>query len=298
MGNLIFRDQYKGSERMEKQLVTLVNVELDADSYKINDYISLEKDRNKNTRTIIAISDDDNGKRFESNGLLFYEALRLALPEVNIRVKRCITLPGDDSLFEVLREFNTPLLNYPVVKDDNFDIYETHAVLTLEKIERLKYIHGIVIDAHRKAFEERKTGSFEQTRWRYAYDQYISACSNALLDNSIMHLITGLESLLVKGDTLLSHKLSLHASLLLKNDINERKEIYNFLKNIYNVRSKAVHGEIKELAKLLSKSDIYDKYFKLKTIFVEILLKTYGLDEEYIFSRLDEIVFMAPSFDE
>jgi hypothetical protein len=280
---------------MKKHLVTLDNIELDAAYYKINDCISLEKYPNHETRTIMVINDDD-GNRFESSGLLFYTALRLALPEVNVRVARC-SLSCDDSLYEVLKSFNTVLLNFHAVKDDNFKVYETHAVLTLEKIERLKRIHEIVIEVNRKRIEERKAGNFEHTRWRYAYDQYISACSNPLLESSIMHLITGLESLLVKGDTSLSHKLSLHASLLLKNDINERKEIYNFLKNIYNVRSKAVHGEIKELVKLLSKPDIYDKYFKLKTIFVEILLKTYGLDEEYIFSRLDEIVFMAPSFD-
>ena len=63
-----------------------------------------------------------------------------------------------------------------------------------------------------------------------------------LLDRIIDYMI-GLEAMyLPDGNEELSFRLSLRAALLLYSDPLERKEIYNFLRKMYKVRSNIVHG--------------------------------------------------------
>ncbi len=76
---------------------------------------------------------------------------------------------------------------------------------------------------------------------------------DAILDSCLI-----IESLLIRGETELSYQFRLHTSLLLSKDIHELKTNISFFKDLYNLRSKIVHG-------YESWHEIYRKFLKNHT---------------------------------
>lgn len=76
-------------------------------------------------------------------------------------------------------------------------------------------------------------------RFNLSYQRYNE--SDVIIDKLI-----ALESLLSKKDEneLMTFRLSLRAAKLLKSTIGERKDCYKDIKEIYNIRSKIVHGDL------------------------------------------------------
>lgn len=271
--------------------VVLENFKLDESIYIVNEYISLSEVEEK----VVMVVEDNIEDCYESNGLLFYRALQLALPRMNIRVKKADI--GNESLFNVLKDWNTRLMNYYSAKDNNIDESATKILIKSEDIEHVKDIHKIIIEHNKNYKSKRENNEWEATRWLYAYQNYISACSSISLDASILHLITGLEALLVSSEGSLTYRVSLGASLISCNSYEERKLIFDLVKEMYKIRSKVVHGEIKAVIKLLSKEDIYDKYYTLKEILSIILLKLYKMNEGDVFNRIEKLLLSSPIFD-
>lgn len=275
----------------EKQYIRLKNIEIDKRVYLINKYISMNKDPEKSC-LIVSVERETNC--YESDGLLFYRALQLALPQANIIVGK--TDIGDDVLGTIIRDWNTYLINFYAAKGEKIEPVKTRTILNIEDINRIKRSHDIVIEHNKKMGVQRKKEEWKATRWAYSYQQYLNACHSISLDNSILHLITGLESLLVKGGESLSYKTSVNAALISADDVKERKEVYDLIKKIYNLRSKVVHGEVKDVISIMSKPDIEGKYFRLKKVLSDILLRTYEMKEDEIFNKIEDMIFNAPSF--
>lgn len=274
-----------------KYYVVLENIELDERIYKINKSIYLVRDPENSKQTILQT---DSKNSFESNGPLFFIAMQLALPEANIRVAKCNI--GDKMLFDLLKDNNTPLLNYYAAKGDDIDKSDTSTIVTSKEVDNIKNVHQIVIKYNETAKILRESQEWKATRWAYAYNQYLNACHSITLENSILHIITGLEALLVEGEGSLSYKVSLYASLITVDTAEQRKDRYLLLKQLYNLRSKVVHGEIAAVMRILSKSDAYDKYYELKRILSDILIKTFNMREDEVFSRIETMVFKCEPF--
>lgn len=267
---------------MTKTILTIEKIKLNRDSYLFNEFITLF-----NEEDVVRVEIDNNESHpFESNIYIFYRSLQLALSEVNLKVE------GD----EFLEEYNTYLLNYYGDSGDELTGEESETIIVDDTlVEKIKKCFEIVIEHNKLARKSRDKNSWIPSRWDYSYQNYLSACHAITIDLSILSLITGFESLLVQGEGSLSYKVSLYASLLVADDIDERRKIYTLIKKMYNFRSKVVHGEVVNVAKLSKNQELYKDYFKLKSILSKLLIITYGIPENALFTKIDNMIFECPS---
>ena len=268
------------------------NIHIDDDSYKINEYISLKKSLIKNEETVVEI--DDSKDLWENNIILFFRALQISMTRIHIDTYA--NEKEDGVTYDLINELSSVMINYYSTKDNPLDIF-THKIKITEKdVSKIIKAFNLGIEYNKKQREERENNSWKPTRWTYAYNQYINACQSMSIEISILNIITGLESLLVKGQGELTYKVSLYSSILIGNTMEERKSIYNLVKWMYNLRSKVVHGEIKEVVKNLSNESLYDKYFDIKDLFSKILIRTYNIEEETLFFKIEDMIFSCPQF--
>ncbi|WP_048042740.1 hypothetical protein, partial [Methanosarcina mazei] len=159
-----------------KSYFVVENLKLDALRCSINDYILLKQHPSK-PATIFFVENVGNE---ESNCVLFFNALRLALPKINIHVidpyiNACL-LEGADNFYSILlKDFNTILFNYWGAKGE-YDFnsaldYIDTIVLTNKELDHIKKIFALIIEQNKLSRELRKTNEFMATRWVYAYNQ-------------------------------------------------------------------------------------------------------------------------------
>ncbi len=265
------------------------SIAIDKDVYEINDYIKFTKVPNETWGIYIIINELEN--HYESNGVLFHRALLLAIPKVHIRISQGIGIKEDD-LTQVLKMSNSNILNVYGIKGSESQIEERRVLLSNDYIEHVKRIHNMVISSG-KSFRQN-----HYTRWWYAYNEYIQACTSKFLETSILHIITGLESILVNSTYELSYRVSLNASLVVENNDNARRDTFKLVKKIYDTRSKITHGDINEIVKLLRGNEIYDEYFEAKRILANVLENTYGMKDTDVIDRLKKIIYNCPPFME
>lgn len=103
--------------------------------------------------------------------------------------------------------------------------------------------------------------------------------------------------MLVKGDGELSFRVALYTSFVVDTNIEKRKEVFNLVKYMYDIRSKSVHGEIVSKYKKLKNFD-YDKYYRFKEIVSEVLIKTYGKKEDEVFNALESMIYCSDKFED
>ena len=118
------------------------------------------------------------------------------------------------------------------------------------------------------------------------------------LEDKIIDLSVAIECLFSNDTQELSHKLSLRICTILGNNSNERNVIFGFMKEIYNLRSKIVHGGvnyeegIKMNQKRLHLRDIYLHFERMTRLCIQRylnLLMTYT-SKECIIMLLDKII--------
>ncbi|WP_342410773.1 hypothetical protein [Paenibacillus sp. FSL R10-2778] len=272
------------------------NARLDKQIYTVNEYITLSNLADKSVLvTITKPVDTMNEVSYESSGVVFYNALRLGLPKLNLKV----TWPSSEyekTLYNIFRNRNTFLFKFSSATNDDVEKDTSEVLITEEELTSILNFHLLYIEHSKNQIASREASEWKETRWNYALDQYISACSSTTIEQSNQLLITGLEALLVTGEGNLQYKVSLNAALMLADSYEQRTDIMDLVKKMYNLRSKATHGEIAALVKLLNKPSVYDDYFELKRIFSQLLLLTYGKSEKEIFNRLDVVLLSGPSF--
>ncbi|MHA1401342.1 MAG: hypothetical protein ACTSQE_13420 [Candidatus Heimdallarchaeaceae archaeon] len=106
-----------------------------------------------------------------------------------------------------------------------------------------------------------------------------------LIMDIILEIVIGVESLLVEGGGNLSLQFRLNTNWLIGDNYKERKEIKNFCKYLYKIRSEIVHGggKIKEIEKIVKKIGGIQKTAELaKKLYRLILLKTVEIKDQKI----------------
>lgn len=268
----------------------LVNVKLESGICIINENFSLQSEQND---TII-IWDKPEIPTVYSSPLILFDALRLALPAINLWVFDDIR-SEDKLLYELLKPRNTVLLNFYESKDDDFKRSPNFVkTISEEDIIKLKEVYLLMINHHQSQNELRKTSQWKATEWVFALNHYLQSCSSNGLEESILSIITAFEALLVTGHEQVSYRASLNASLLYSEDADTRARTFNLIKEMYNLRSKVVHGDLQGFIKSITKPDIYDKYFELKSVLSAILLKTQNYDAKEINECLTNAIFNCP----
>ncbi|MGN7241053.1 hypothetical protein [Priestia megaterium] len=270
----------------------LENVGIDREEFIFNDFMKIKQLTNKSS---LLIADDKFAETYEASPLLIYRTFQLALSNMNIVIKKDKE-NKDEFIYNLFKESGSPIMNYYASRDLNPTVSSGEIILSKEDLERVKEINLLLVEYNSVNGNNKNLGEWKPNRWNYAYEQYLAACRAKTIDVGVLHLITGLESLLVKGEGLLKFKVSLYTSIILGNTIEERKSINKKINFMYNLRSKVVHGEIDSVVKITSKPDIFEKYFDLKDILAKLLVKTYGMEENYLFDKLDEILFEVPKF--
>ncbi|MHA7139808.1 hypothetical protein ACRTEV_21490 [Rossellomorea arthrocnemi] len=273
------------------------NVSIPVDEFEITKYIKLQKVNEYKTRLVAHVDDDiEKLDPYEINIIVVYRAIQLCLPDIQILLESDSGFE-DDYTFDILRQSGRSLINFYGTKGNEIKVARNQKVLNEHELSEIVKIHkNILVPFHRAQRESRDNDKWNVNRWNYAYQQYIQTFNSITVDESVLKIITGLESLLVRGEGLLKYKVSLFASIILEETPEKRKETFDLIGSMYNLRSKVVHGEIKTVMKILSKPDIFQKHFALKNILSKLLIVTYSWNEEELFERLDEIVFQVPKF--
>lgn len=291
------------------EYLTLSNISLVDRTYLINDHIKLIKPDTIEPETTLVI-DEGEKSTSESNGIIFYNALRLAFPKVNIYIK-----PEKEKeryiYYRALKDRNSYLINYYAIGDNNYDkfihmkdgktklvdIYNHPSIqIDSSNIEHLKKVHNIIIYKGTKQSDLRKQSVWKPTRWSFALNQYEKACRELSLETSIMYLISALESLLSKNSGELTYKVSLFSSLVAADTKEQRKEIFKLVHTMYSIRSKVSHGDIENVYKLMTKESIYHDYFNLKDVVAKIILKLYDMEPQKVFDKIDDLIYESPAF--
>ena len=267
------------------QGIFLKNISIDNKEYVLNEFVSLRKIEGK---TFLII---DTGDVWETNLPLWIRSLQLAFPKINLRMKS-----EDIANQDIINTLTNSIINYYSKIEDDFDVDDIKIDINQDDINHLITVNGLVIDHNKKNKEMREYGTWKPNRWIYAYNQYLNACNSLSVEIGILNLITALESLLVKGSGEISYRVRLFSALVSRDTYEDRKEVADLVKEMYDLRSKVVHGEINEVIKKLNNNDIYDKYFKLKKICADILIKLYDIDENMVFEKIYDILISCPKF--
>ncbi|WP_091013711.1 MULTISPECIES: HEPN domain-containing protein [Paenibacillus] len=273
------------------ELVILENVKLEKSMFILNKYFTLFQDGDK---TILSRTKDEP-TTYENHPTVFFDCLRLALPKVNLRVRKMSGFE-ESYLYTLNNSKNSFLINYygstaidvPSVSDDVYVIGDTD-------IDSIKKVMYIIFEHSQIQHTAMSNSEWKTTEWSYAYNNYLSSCSTPYLEQAILSIITALEALLVNGSDQVSYRVSLNASLLTEEDETKRKQTFDLIKDLYNLRSKVVHGDISGFLKNIAKPDIYDRYFKLKEVLSKILVKTHKVPMKTLLSQIEGTIFKAPA---
>ncbi|WP_244832972.1 HEPN domain-containing protein [Clostridium sp. BJN0001] len=267
------------------------NIELDKEQYKLNNYIVLRQSYENAKETMVQI--DDSKNLYENNIVLFYRALEFSMPKVHIQA---YADESDDVTYSFIKDLSCTMINYYSSKNNEYQIDKRKININEENISDLKDTFNLIIEYNKEQRKKKKENNYHPTRWSYAYNQYVNACTSMSIEISILNIITGLEALLVEGQGELTYRVSLYSSIIAANKAEERKNIRDLVKWMYNLRSKVVHGEVKEVVKKLSSDELYVKYYDLKELFSKIMMKIYKIDEKVVFKKIDDMIFNCPQF--
>jgi hypothetical protein len=248
--------------------IVLKDVERD----KINDYFTLVKSK-KDDQLIIDYIDDESDEAYH---WYFRNALELALPGV------------------VLKPIHVPEVHDVSWKKRNYfsfygkqESYKADEIYNINKsdVEHIKHWHKMIIE-----FRKNYTDDY-YLNWNKAFNDYFSALDCSITEYTFFHLITALETLLLKDNNELTYRVSLNTAMLYSNNLEERKLVFEKVKKAYAFRSSVIHGDVKEIIKKSKDIELYKKMFDLREIVSRILYITYGKEKEQILSNIERMIF-------
>ncbi|MFH1840075.1 MAG: hypothetical protein ABH849_02910 [Nanoarchaeota archaeon] len=117
---------------------------------------------------------------------------------------------------------------------------------------------------------------------------YGDAVSDPDFSEAYVKLVTILEYLLVQGNRAISHNLAEGLSFLMARDYNERKEFYNYIKKLYQIRCDIVHEAKKNIDKKLYDA-IHIEIYNLLLLLINIHHKF--SDKKEFLEKIKEIKF-------
>ncbi|MGN0783860.1 MAG: hypothetical protein ACI4M0_05925 [Christensenellales bacterium] len=163
--------------------------------------------------------------------------------------------------------------------------------LQAEDLEYLKKWHELLVSHHKNCSTN---ADLHCSTWNYAFNEYLDAVYCGIAEKEFAHLITALEALVVDSTTELNFRTALYTATFYSENAETRESTYNLIKECYNLRSKSVHGDVKDLRKKFKKKEIYDSLFALKRIVADLLFRFYGKEKNNIVSAILASLFNAP----
>jgi hypothetical protein len=103
------------------------------------------------------------------------------------------------------------------------------------------------VSQFKKFYKEFESINFTKGKYPFLYrsfSRFSNALENTSVEERIVDFVTSLESLYSSQEYELSHKFSLRIALLLGNSPKNKINLQDFMSQIYNIRSKVVHGDV------------------------------------------------------
>lgn len=121
--------------------------------------------------------------------------------------------------------------------------------ITKEKIDELIAVHSLILESE----------FLKNKQFNIVINRYIRIFDRAYIHDIILDEFIILESIFTQGSTTeVTFRLSLNIALFIAKNIEEFKDIFNFIYEIYRIRSKIIHGG--DWTKILKKDKI-KKFF-------------------------------------
>jgi hypothetical protein len=260
--------------------VKLSNIKMsNIESYVFNEYFTFKNNPHSDGIIIDCIVPDDINENYAKHHQSWLKyALDLALP--NIVVSSYCT----NEVYKYDWKSDIFLCYYGKTQYENKSVH----LINNDILDHIKKWHEIIINYFTYVLQYEK-GEF--TSWDVAFNEYLDAMSCTYLEQSFMHLITALEALLVTGNNELNYRVSLNTSMLCGSNFDERKKIFNLIKDSYILRSSVVHGDANAIKKRLSKKELYDTMFELRAIVSKSLLLTFNQNKEKTLETIEKAIF-------
>lgn len=247
----------------------------DAEQITINKFFVLRNSKNHNKLFIDynpPIEGDDFVKIYQR---YFRRSIELSLPRVVIS-HSCLINEGNNSLFWDHSVF----VSY--YGKNNYNNEKKYTLSSME-ISNLKEWHNRLIQYHKMWTVLNEPPYFY---WDIAYNEYLNGLHCSYLEEAFVHLVTALEALTIKGDGKIKYRTSLYTSILYTENKEARQEVFDFIKKMYNLRSKVVHGDDIALKEDFKNYDLYNDMFKLREIVSKLLCVTYFKDKDDVLKEI------------
>ncbi len=257
-------------------VASISNMILENSEYiTINKFFTLRNSKNHHKLLIDYDSPVDGEDFVESYQRYFRRSMELSLPRVVIS-PCCLIDEGNNKLFWERSVF---VSYYGKNNYSNEKIYK----ISSDDISNLKAWHNRLIQYHKKYAELNESPYFY---WDIAYNEYINGLNCSYLEEAFVHLVTALEALTIKGDGKIKYRTSLYTSILYTDNKETQHEIFDFIKKMYNLRSKVVHGDDIALKEEFKSNDLYDDMIKLREIVSKLLSITYFKDKDKVLKEI------------
>lgn len=222
----------------------------------------------------------------ENTPTILMQVLQIALPEIHI-------YPSTTDISNILYSYKSYIINYFLVENDAYDIIRDYT-MTIDdnRLTLIKDVYAKVITHHKKLNNKQQNDYIDF--WNVAFNKYLNACSCCSVESGIEGLISCLETLIVNSTTEVTYRTCLFGAVVYADDSIKRKETFKFLKEMYNIRSKVIHGDIEALKKTINKNNLFDEYIKLKVIVSNVLMKLYNKDKKEYIASIEDALFVCP----
>ncbi|MGE5329021.1 MAG: hypothetical protein ACM3KR_05920 [Deltaproteobacteria bacterium] len=300
---------------MPINVIGLLNIAIDKDEYKINDYLSLVSREyfEKNDISmppeirfyktfIVSMADikpDYNidkisDKNREQIPVFFLWIMQMALVDFEINYSDWFMGDSYTNLKEAIKVSfrNASMTNGHVqVWANTFKIDSNVNNLSEEEINNLIYLHHRVIEIYR---EQIKTPDNINLHWLYAFTKFQECCKAPFSRQCIVHVTSALEFVLVNTSEESSFRAACFSALICANDYQERVKLHEFLKWAFGTRERVSASFAGR--NLIDKSDLPENMLKLRLILAKILMSTIGLSNKEIHNKINEMIFNGPEF--
>lgn len=302
----IFETFFYDSHLILRDSCRLFNFQCDADKIQLNDEICIREATKDELRVIQKENEEDPSKRG-------YEVFSKSnhFIELKIRVKKLICNSENDESWQSASESEKIEADINSKLDlviNSLRLFKPSAVYRNSRIQRhIEGFYGLFHTCYRSSFlnniaigkkcilTSKDTASYKST-WdkiqkcendnelKIALTRFGYAIDRRNIADRILDSFIGLESLyLPDGNSELTFRLSLRASKMLGDSPDKQEDIFKFLKQMYDVRSKVAHGK-----KIETKDEDLNR---LENLFQNSILKYIEDKSKYKKENLDRIIF-------
>jgi len=302
---------------MPINVIGLLNIAIDKDEYKINDYLSLVSrdyfEKNDISmppdirfyKTFIVSSADINhdfnidkitDNKREQIPVFFLWVMQMAEADFEILHSDWFMGGSYTDLKETIKVSfrNISMTNGHVqIWANAFKIENNVNNLSEEEINSLIELYNKVIDIYK---EQIKTPDNINLHWLYAFSKFQECCKAPFSRQCIVHVTSALEFLLVNTSEESSFRAACFAALICENDADKRISIFEFLRWAFGTRERVSASMYLTGRNLIDKSDLPENMLKLRVILGKVIIATIGLTNKELQDRINEMIFNGPGF--